>query len=209
MQTGTKATKTAEAATEIAKQYLLDSAQGTACAAHECATAIVAAAQLIAESLRREGKLLICGNGGSAADSQHLAGEFVNVLDRRRLRPAMPAIALTTDTSILTAIANDLGYAAVFARQIESLGRPGDVVLGISTSGNSENVECAFQTARRNQMKTIALVGAGGRLPQLADMAICIPSDSTKHVQETHVAVEHLLCLLTEIELFGPGDQCA
>ena len=125
---------------ELVKTYLAASAEAKARSAEECAEAIVAAATLIAQSLRQGGKLLVCGNGGSAADSQHLAGEFISVLDKRRMRPAMAALALTTNSSILTAISNDFGFVGIFERQVEALGRSGDILVGISTSGTSENV---------------------------------------------------------------------
>ncbi len=210
MQTKTSSNLRANsiASTDVVRKYLSASAEVKARSAEECAEAIVAAANLIAESLHQGGKILICGNGGSAADSQHLAAEFVSVLDKRRTRPAMAALALTTDSSIITAIANDFGYASTFARQVEALGSPEDILLGISTSGNSENVVKAFEQARKKRMKTIALTGRRrGMLSERADVAICIPSESTQHIQEVHLAVEHLLCMLTERALFGVGEK--
>jgi D-sedoheptulose 7-phosphate isomerase len=196
------------ASISLVKNYLAASAETKTRSSEACAVAIVAAATLIAQSLRQGGKLLICGNGGSAADSQHLASEFVNVLDRRRMRPAMAALALTTDSSILTAIGNDFGIAGIFGRQVEALGSPGDILLGISTSGNSENVVRAFAQARQKRMKTIALTGGRmGVLGQKADAAICVPSESTQHIQEVQLAVEHLLCMLTEQDLFGREEK--
>lgn len=184
--------------------YLLASAQTTQRAADSCLDSILAAAQVVTGCLYRGGKLLICGNGGSAADCQHLAGELVSLLNKTHLRPAIAAIALTTDTSILTAISNDFGYGGVFERQVEALGRPGDVLLGISTSGNSENVLRAFRQANAQGMKTIGLTGeSGGKLKALADVAICIPSEDVQHIQEAHLAVEHLLSALVERQLFG------
>ena len=196
------------AALELVRDYLVASAEVKTRSSEACAEAIVAAATLIAQSLRQGGKLLICGNGGSAADSQHLAGEFVSVLDRRRMRPAMAALALTTDSSIITAIGNDFGFAGIFDRQVQALGSPGDILVGISTSGNSENVVRAFDQARQKRMKTIALTGGQiGLLGQKADVAICVPSESTQHIQEVHLAVEHLLCMLTERDLFGGEEK--
>ena len=192
----------------LVKDYLAASAEVKTRSSLACAEAIVAAASLIAQCLRQGGKLLICGNGGSAADCQHLAGEFVSVLDRRRMRPAMAALALTTDSSIMTAISNDFGFAGIFDRQVQALGSPGDILVGISTSGNSENVVRAFEQARQKQMKTIALTGGQiGILGQKADVAICVPSESTQHIQEVHLAVEHLLCLLTERDLYGGEEK--
>jgi len=192
------------AALNTARTYLEDSAAVKRSTAELCSESIVEASRVIADCVARGGKLLICGNGGSAADSQHMAAEFVSVLDPRRPRAAMAAIALTTDTSILTAISNDFGFAGVFDRQVEALGRAGDVILGISTSGSSENVVRALQLASRQGMKTIALTGLkGGKLRQIADVIVCIPSDDTQHIQEAQLAVEHLVCLLTEQALFG------
>ena len=172
----------------------------------QCAPAIVAAADLVAESFRKGGKLLLCGNGGSAADCQHLAAEFTSRLTLDFPRPALPALALTTDTSFLTAYANDIDFDGVFARQVEALGKPGDVVLGISTSGGSKNVVRAIEAARSLNAKTIVLTGNRGCLRELADVAICVPSESTQHIQETHLAIEHLICHFVERALFGQID---
>jgi phosphoheptose isomerase len=161
-----------------------------------CTPAIVAAADLIAESLRGGGKLLLCGNGGSAADCQHMATEFTCRLSADFIRPALPALALTTDTSFLTAYTNDFDFEGIFARQVEAFGKAGDVLLGISTSGGSGNVVRAVETARSLKMKTIALTGNRGRLRDLADVAVSVPSDRTAHIQETHLAIEHIVCHL-------------
>ena len=171
--------------------------------AETCTPAIAAAADEITEAFRNGRKLLLCGNGGSAADCQHMAAEFVSRLTKDFERPGLPAIALTTDTSFLTAYANDCGFEGVFARQVQALGRPGDALIGISTSGNSANVIQAMELARTTGLRTVALTGPGGRLAKLADVAIAVPSDDTQHIQETHLAVEHLLCLLVEQALFG------
>lgn len=168
-------------------------------AALECAPAIRQAAELIATSLGSGGKLLLCGNGGSAAECQHLAAEFVNLLDRGHPRPALAAIALTTDTSLLTAIANDVGFERVFERQVEALGRRGDVLMGLSTSGRSPNVVRALNRARDLGIATIAMTGrAGGEAAQIADVAIRVPSDNPQHVQEAHLATGHALCAVIE-----------
>lgn len=191
-----------------ARTYWASSSEVKARTGEQCLEAVVSAAGVVAASLRAGGKLMICGNGGSAADSQHLAGEFVSVLDRNRLRPALAAIALTTDSSILTAIANDFGYDGIFERQVEALGRAGDVLLAISTSGNSESVVRAMGLARIRSIATIALTGAtGGKMRGLADVLICIPSHSTQHTQEMHMTVEHLLTSLVEHQLFGEQEQ--
>ncbi|WP_260706577.1 D-sedoheptulose 7-phosphate isomerase [Edaphobacter flagellatus] len=164
--------------------------------------AVVEAARLISGSLKAGGKLLVCGNGGSAADSQHLVAEFVSRLtvDRSALR----AIALTTDTSILTAIGNDYSYERVFERQVEALGCKHDVLLAISTSGNASNCIKALELARGMQLHTIAYTGnRGGRMAELADVAVVIPSQITMNIQESHLALEHILCMLVERFLFG------
>jgi phosphoheptose isomerase len=191
-------------AIEQIRTHLFASAEMKRTTADSCAQAIVTAARVIVESLRDGGKVLICGNGGSAADSQHFAGEFINVLFKSRPRPAMAAIALTTDTSVLTAISNDFGFSSIFERQIAALGKPGDVVIGISTSGNSENVIRGVQHARREKLRTIVLTGAaGGQLKSSADVSICVPTEDVQQIQECHLAIEHILCMLVECELFG------
>ncbi len=197
-----------ERAAQEARSQLLASAQLKIETADSCLQAIVSAAAIIAASLKAGGKLLICGNGGSAADSQHLAAEFVNVLNKQQRRPAMAAIALTTDSSVLTAIANDFGFETVFERQLAAFGKPGDVVLAISTSGNSENLLCALRYAQSQQLKTLSLTGAsGGKLSSMADVSICVPSQDGQRIQEAHLAIEHILCSLVEQELFGGAEQ--
>ncbi len=159
--------------------------------------AVVAAAGLMTRCLARDGKLMFCGNGGSAADSQHLAAEFTGrfVRDRRPLA----AIALSTDTSALTSIANDYAFDEIFERQVEALGRPGDCLVGISTSGNSANVLRAFAAARRLGVSTIGLLGRdGGRLAALSDARIVVPSQTTARIQEAHIFIGHNLCTLVE-----------
>jgi len=171
----------------------------------ECALAIVDAADLIADSFRSGGKLLLCGNGGSAADCQHLATEFTCRLSADFVRPPLAALALTTDSSFLTAYTNDFDFEGIFARQVEALGKPGDVLLGISTSGSSRNVVSALETARKFSIKSIVLTGNRGDLRELADVAICVPSITTAHIQETHLAIEHVICHLVERALFAQG----
>lgn len=158
---------------------------------------IVAAAGLMIDGLRTGGKILFCGNGGSAADSQHLAAELTG----RYLRDRAPlaAVALTVDSSALTAIANDYSYDEVFARQVRGLGRRGDVLVGISTSGNSRNVAAALEAARAVGMRTIGLTGAaGGRMKDLCDVCLCVPSTDTPRIQEMHIAAGHMMCELVE-----------
>lgn len=158
---------------------------------------VARAAEMIVGSLRAGGKLLIFGNGGSAADAQHIAAELVNRLERDR--PPVPAIALTTDTSILTSVANDRAFEEVFERQVRALGRPGDIALAISTSGNSSNVIRAVEAARSLGMKSIALTGRdGGKLRSLADLSLVVESHSTQRIQETHITIGHILCELVE-----------
>jgi D-sedoheptulose 7-phosphate isomerase len=155
------------------------------------------AAHATAAALLAGRKLMVAGNGGSAADAQHLAAEFVSRLVRDR--PALRAVALTTDTSILTAIGNDYGYEKVFARQLEAIGQTGDLFLGISTSGNSPNILRALEYSRQMGIVTIGLTGrSGGKMTAVCDYAIRIPSDVTMHIQQAHLALEHIFCLLVE-----------
>jgi D-sedoheptulose 7-phosphate isomerase len=165
--------------------------------ARDCGENIVDAAMLIARCLRGGGKLLLFGNGGSAADAQHLAAEFVG---RFRIeRQALPAIALTTDSSILTAVGNDYGFDQIFARQVQALGRPGDVAIGISTSGNSPNVTSAITQAAKQELKTIGLAGKdGGSLAKCVDISITVASANVARVQECHITIGHILCELVE-----------
>jgi len=195
----------AVARVEEVKVYLRESAEVKARVAAECAEAILAAAEMIVRAFRAGGKVMLCGNGGSAADCQHMAAEFVSRFSAGLQRPGLPAIALTTDSSFLTAFANDCGYDGVFERQVQALGRPGDVLIGISTSGNSVNVLRAVGAARDAGMDTIGLTGEGGQLAGLVDVGIVVSSKDTQHVQEAHLAIEHLICWFVEQDLFGPG----
>ena len=159
--------------------------------------AIELAVKKIVAAFQSGHRLLIMGNGGSAADAQHMAGEFVGRFKRERR--ALPAIALTTDTSILTAIGNDYGFEQIFARQIQALGQAGDVVIGLSTSGHSPNVLEGLRAARQLGLYTIGLTGSpGGRLPEMADLVIGAPGPSTPHVQEVLLVIEHIICDLVE-----------
>jgi D-sedoheptulose 7-phosphate isomerase len=184
------------------QEYLSASAETKRRTAVACGDAILAAADLIARAFRAHAKVLICGNGGSAADCQHMAAEFVSRLTKDFERPGLPAIALTTDTSFLTAFANDCGFEGIFERQVQALGRPGDVLIGISTSGNSPNVLRAVRYARVEGLQSVVLTGARGQLAALADVAISVPSNDTQHIQETHLAIEHLICWLVERSVF-------
>ena len=188
---------------ETVSAYLRESADTKRRSAEACDEAIVAAADLVAQAFRGGGKVLLCGNGGSAADCQHMATEFVSRLTKSFERPGLPAIALTTDTSFLTAFANDCGFDGVFERQVQALGRPGDVLIGISTSGNSPNVVLAVKHARGAGLRSVVLTGTGGALASLADVAISVPSTDTQHIQEAHLAIEHLICWLVERDLFA------
>jgi len=156
------------------------------------------AATLISDALSHGHKVLWCGNGGSAADSQHLAAELVGRFRRRR--SGLASIALTTDSSVLTAVANDFGYDEVFERQVDALCQPGDVVVGISTSGNSKNVYAALQRAQQIGAKTVAMTGkSGGRLASLADVCIRVPSTDPARIQEAHILYGHMLCEWVEL----------
>lgn len=163
---------------------------------------IVLAVNAIVECYKNGGKLLVMGNGGSAADSQHIAAEFISSFQMNR--KALPAIALTTDTSILTAIGNDKGYENIFLRQIEALANhSADIIMAISTSGNSLNIVRAVEFAKKNNLKTIGLSGQGGKLKDLVDFPIAVPSSNTQRIQETHITISHAMCGLIEQTLFN------
>ncbi len=157
-------------------------------------------AEVIVESLSNGGKLLLCGNGGSAADAQHIAAEFICRFVRNR--QALPAIALTTDTSIITAAGNDFSFDEVFSRQVDALGAPGDVLLAISTSGNSPNVIKAVESAKRNRVTVIGFTGeSGGKLRDICDICLCVPSTVTARIQEVHITAAHAICSIAEKRL--------
>ncbi|HET9532318.1 MAG TPA: D-sedoheptulose 7-phosphate isomerase [Blastocatellia bacterium] len=167
---------------------------------------VARAAEIIIESVSAGGKLLIFGNGGSAADAQHIAAELVNRLNYDR--PAIPAIALTTDTSILTSVGNDTSFDELFERQVRALGRAGDVAVAISTSGNSANVLRAAAAAREMGIKLIGLAGrTGGKLASMVDVALIVKADSTQRIQETHITIGHILCEMVEETLYPPGGH--
>ncbi len=158
---------------------------------------IVEVIESIRELFNRNGKILLFGNGGSAADSQHIAAEFIGRFKKERR--SLPAIALTTDTSILTALGNDYGFDVIFARQIEGLGNRGDVAFGISTSGNSKNVIAGIKQAKKMGLKTISLTGCGGgKLAPLTDISLIVPSTETARIQESHLCIAHAICELVE-----------
>lgn len=169
-----------------------------------CFNDIMKVSDALKKAFLNGNKLMFCGNGGSAADCQHLATEFVIRLSHDLKRPSMPAIALTTDTSNLTAGGNDIGFENVFARTIEGLGSKGDVLIAISTSGNSLNIIKAIETAKKKGIVTIALLGgSGGRIKGTADFHIVIPSNNTQRIQEGHITVGHIICEITEREIYG------
>ena len=169
-----------------------------------CSDDIIKAVDILTAAFKNGNKLLLCGNGGSAADCQHIAAEFMIRLNHDIDRPAIPAIALTTDTSNLTAGGNDIGYDNVFARNVEGLGNSGDILIAISTSGNSSNVIKAVEKAKTKKLKTIGFLGGdGGKLSTKVDLPIIIPSKNVQRIQEGHITVAHIICELVEHELYG------
>ncbi|MBL1214417.1 MAG: D-sedoheptulose 7-phosphate isomerase [Ignavibacteriae bacterium] len=170
----------------------------------ECSAGIIEAVKLLSEAFSGGKKLLLCGNGGSAADCQHIAAEFMIRLSHDVQRPAIPAIALTTDSSNLTAGGNDIGFDNVFARNVEGLGNEGDILIAISTSGNSPNVVKAVEKAKSKNMKVIGFLGgSGGKLKNLADLPLIMPSNNVQRIQEGHITVAHIICELVEQNLYG------
>jgi D-sedoheptulose 7-phosphate isomerase len=183
---------------------LRESAETKQRIATQCVPLIMKAIDMLIDALNKKKKVLLCGNGGSAADAQHLATEFVIRLNPGIQRPGLPALALTTDSSTLTAGANDIGYDNVFARSVEAFGERGDVLIGLSTSGNSESVNRAFMKAREKGLTTIALLGKdGGKSKDLVDLAIIVPSDDTQRIQEGHITIGHIIFQEVEQEMFG------
>jgi D-sedoheptulose 7-phosphate isomerase len=161
---------------------------------------------LIIAAYNNGNKVLLAGNGGSAADAQHIAAEFVSrfFFDR----PGLPALALTTDTSMLTAIGNDYGYDKIFSRQLQAQSKGGDIFIGISTSGNSENIINAVHTAKELGITSVILCGDGGQLKDLADIAICVPSLITPYIQECHICIGHMICAIVEEIIFAEEKKC-
>ncbi len=171
---------------------------------NSCSEDIIDASELLVHSVKEGNKILIAGNGGSAADAQHIAAELIIRLNKEIDRPAIPAIALTVDTSILTAGGNDIGFENVFARQVQGLGNEGDIFILISTSGNSRNLIKAAEMARNRGLKTIGLLGSnGGELKNYCDRSIIIPGKETQHIQEAHLVVYHILCENVETICYG------
>ena len=179
------------------KDLLLESSRVLDRMTQDCSGSIEKSITILTDCLKNNGKILICGNGGSAADSQHFAAEIVGRF--YLTRQPLPAIALTTDTSIITAVANDFGYDQVFARQVTALANPGDVVIGISTSGNSENIVQALKAARKAKAQVIAMTGQNkGAIDELSHCSIKVPSTDTPRIQEGHIAAIHILCQFVE-----------
>jgi D-sedoheptulose 7-phosphate isomerase len=165
---------------------------------------IVRLADEFTDCIKSGGKILLCGNGGSAADCQHIAGELVVRLNSDSQREALPAIALTVNPSVVTAAANDFGFERIFSRQVEALGKSGDCLLCISTSGNSDNLVFACKSARKKGLKTFALLGkGGGKIKDLVDFPLIVPSKDTQRIQEVHITIGHILVLLIEKNLMG------
>jgi D-sedoheptulose 7-phosphate isomerase len=187
------------------RAHFAESAELKHSAAEALAPQIARAAALMTDCLLADGKLLACGNGGSAADAQHFSAEMVGRFERER--PELPAISLTTDTSLLTAVSNDYDFSHVFAKQVRALGRAGDVLLAISTSGNSGNVANAIAAAHEREMRIVALTGkGGGRIGELlapADVHLCVPHSSTARIQEVHILAIHCLCDAIDASLLG------
>ncbi len=188
---------------QFIKDSLRESANVKIAIEEACGKEILESVEILTEAFKNGRKLLLCGNGGSAADSQHIATEFMIRLSHDLQRPAIPALALTTDSSNLTAGGNDIGFENIFARNIEGLGNKGDILIAISTSGNSQNIVNAVNTAHKKEMKVIGLLGnGGGKLKTIVDIPIIIPSSNTQRIQEGHITVAHILCELVERELY-------
>lgn len=185
-----------------AEKHLSESIKVKQLTLKTCIDPILAASQLIVDTFLSGGKVMLCGNGGSAADCQHIAAEFINMLDKNLHRPSLPAISLTTDSSVMTAYSNDFGFDGVFERQVQGLGKKNDLLICISTSGNSKSIIKAIKAAKSKEMQALALTGESGKLSKMADLAISIPSKNTQYIQESLLAVEHILCEVVEHYLF-------
>jgi D-sedoheptulose 7-phosphate isomerase len=183
------------------KKAFEDSAKVKLIIAETLVDDVYEAGLILAKSLKQGGKAMFCGNGGSAADSQHLATELVVRLSSENNRQALGGIALTTDSSILTACSNDYGFDYIFSRQVEALGKPGDILFAISTSGNSVNVINAVDSAKKAKVTTIGLLGAGGgKLAGIVDFPLIVPSNEVQHIQESHIAIGHIIIGIAESE---------
>lgn len=189
---------------DLIKTKLIASAEVKKKMIDACSEDIIKSADLIVSCFTKGNKLLLCGNGGSAADAQHIAAEFLIRLSPKKTRPALPAIALTTDTSYLTAGSNDLGYENVFSRAVEALGNENDILIAISTSGNSPNIINAVQLANDRKITTFGLLGGnGGKILPLCTHSIIIPSNDTQRIQEGQITAAHIICQLVEEKMFG------
>ena len=183
---------------------LVESSETKIAIQNQCMDDILSAVDLLVKAFKDGKKLLLCGNGGSAADCQHIATELMIRLSRDIKRPALPAIALTTDTSNLTAGGNDIGFENVFARSIEGLGNEGDVLLAISTSGNSPNIIKAVEMAKVKKLKAISFLGGtGGKLKDIVHLPIIVPSSNVQIIQEGHITIAHIICELVENDIYG------
>ena len=186
------------------KESLVESSQIKLQVLESCFDDIIKISEVLEKCVKGGNKLMLCGNGGSAADCQHLATEFMVRLSHDIKRPAIAAIALTTDSSLLTAGGNDIGFENIFARSVEGIGINGDVLIGISTSGNSENIIRAVNTAKEKGIITVGLLGASvGKLKNLCDYTICIPSSNVQRIQESHITLGHILCEIIEREIYS------
>jgi len=191
---------------ESIRSELRESSEVKIRVAEKLSSLIAQIANIAIQSLKCGGKILFCGNGGSAADAQHLATEMVCRLEFNR--PAIAALALTTDTSLITAQSNDMGFESIFSRQIEALGKPGDVLIAITTSGNSENVLKAVQTAKTRKMQTVAFSGmGGGKIINMVDYALTVPSSNAQRIQEAQITIGHIFCGLIEKELVEQSKE--
>ena len=185
--------------TSTATDHLRESIKVKEAVIEQCLPSLLAVCDITAECFLNGNKLLICGNGGSAADAQHLAAEFISTLSTKFERKALPALALTTDTSTITSRGNDYGFDEIFSRQVEAFGVQGDILLSISTSGGSKNCLRAMEAASTLGLINVVLIGnAGGTMAKLADYAIIVPSSQTMHVQESHLALYHIYCHIVE-----------
>jgi D-sedoheptulose 7-phosphate isomerase len=188
---------------EFIKESLKESSEIKLKVLEICYDDIIKISDIIVDCIRKGNKLLFCGNGGSAADCQHLATEFMVRLSHDVKRPAIGAIALTTDSSNITAGGNDIGFENIFARNVEGIGNKGDVLIGISTSGNSENIILAVKKAKEKGIISVGLLGkTGGKLKSECDYSVCVPSENIQRIQESHITIGHILCEITEREIY-------
>jgi D-sedoheptulose 7-phosphate isomerase len=189
---------------KLARDHFAASAEAKRQYAEQHAGDLVTVAGWITDCFAAGGKLMLCGNGGSAAESQHIAAEFTSVLSQDFPRKALPALALTTDSSFLSARGNDYGFDSVFSRQLEALGREGDLLFAYTTSGNSKNILAALETAKQLKIRTVGFTGrSGGKMRDLVDMALCVPSDRTAPIQECHTAMGHIIVAIAEKMMFN------